>query len=258
MAFLQVRNLTKSFGSTRVLDGVSFDLERGEVLSVIGSSGNGKTTLLRCLDFLEQPDGGTVTLDGELLYDGAVRCKRSEKQLRALRLHFGLVFQSFCLFPQYTALENVRLPLYLAEKERKKRGITVPETSAAERAEALLTQFGLQDKMRNYPCELSGGQCQRVAIARALALKPDILCFDEPTSALDPALTGEVSKIIEKLKTTRDITMIVVTHEMEFARTISDKVLFLSDGKALEYGDANAFFASPQTDAAARFIQNIV
>ncbi len=237
MAFLEVENIFKSFGKTEVLKGVSFSLENGEVLSIIGPSGNGKTTLLRCLNYLETIDSGTVTLNGEVIQDGVTIKRMKDSEIRNNRLNFGLVFQSFNLFPQYTALKNVSLALSLAEKDRAKRGLEpLYDIPADEVAKDLLTRVGLKDKMSNYPCELSGGQCQRVAIARAMALKPQILCFDEPTSALDPELTGEVLKVIKELKETTKMTMIMVTHEMDFAKSISDKIMVMEGGKVAEFG----------------------
>ena len=194
MAVFEAKNIQKSFGKTEVLKGVSFEIEKGEVLCVIGSSGSGKTTLLRCVNFLETPDKGQFYLNGNLLFDASDKSAKTDAEIRQKRLHFGLVFQSFNLFPQYTALENVSLaPLLLAKerpdyKENKKQ---IKEEILQHSAE-LLAKVGLSDKMDNYPCQISGGQQQRVAIARALALKPDILCFDEPTSALDPEITVEV------------------------------------------------------------------
>ena len=258
MAFLSVKDIYKSFGKTEVLKGVSFDLSEGEVLSIIGSSGNGKTTLLRCLNYLERADKGTVLLNGEEIFNGDEK-KVPEAVLRDRRLHFGLVFQSFNLFPQYTAFENVKLPLTLMEKERAKNGkpslLNAGET-IDEKVNLLLKKVGLIDKAKNYPCELSGGQQQRVAIARAMALKPDILCFDEPTSALDPELTGEVLKVIKELKELEKITMIIVTHEMEFAKNISDKVLFLSGGAVEEFGSPEEIFNSPKSEVTKQFLQN--
>ena len=237
MAFLEVENIFKSFGKTEVLKGVSFSLENGEVLSIIGPSGNGKTTLLRCLNYLETIDSGTVTLNGEVIQDGVTIKKMKDSEIRNNRLNFGLVFQSFNLFPQYTALKNVSLALSLAEKDRAKRGLEpLYDIPADEVAKELLIKVGLSDKMKNYPCELSGGQCQRVAIARAMALKPQILCFDEPTSALDPELTGEVLRVIKELKETTKMTMIMVTHEMDFAKNISDKIMVMEGGKVAEFG----------------------
>ena len=256
MAYLQIENLKKNFGKTEVLKGVDISVEKGEVLSIIGSSGNGKTTLLRCLNFLELPDEGTVTLDGTVLYDAGVMKKRiPEKELVSLRQHFGLVFQSFNLFPQYTVLENVRLPLWLREKDKKKKGLpSLDAEQTREEAERLIEQVGLLSKKDNYPCELSGGQMQRTAIARAIALKPDILCFDEPTSALDPALTKEVLGAIKKLKSDLGVTMIIVTHEMEFARSVSDKVVFLSDGEVLAQGTPQEVFDECRSEKLRQFL----
>ena len=261
MAFLEVKNLQKRFGDTAVLKGVSFEMEKGEVVSIIGSSGNGKTTLLRCLNFLEIADGGTITVDGETVFSaeqkGAETGARAEK-----RLTFGLVFQNFNLFPQYTAVENVALALHArAERGLKAKGIRFFERKRqmkALRAEneqiatALLSRVGLGDKLANYPCALSGGQQQRVAIARALALSPDILCFDEPTSALDPELTGEVLKVIKGLRD-EGRTMIIVTHEMEFARGVSDKVIFMADGIIEEMGTPAEIFDAPKKEKTKAF-----
>lgn len=258
MAFLSVKDIYKSFGKTEVLKGVSFDLEEGEVLSIIGSSGNGKTTLLRCLNYLERADRGSVLLNGEEIFNGDEK-KMPYSVLRDRRLHFGLVFQSFNLFPQYTAFENIKLPLSLMEKERIERGkpsLINDCKSIDEKVSLLLDKVGLLEKAKNYPCELSGGQQQRVAIARAMALKPDILCFDEPTSALDPELTGEVLKVIKELKDLEGITMIIVTHEMEFAKNISDKVLFLSEGTVEEFGTSDEIFNSPKSNITKQFLQN--
>lgn len=260
MAFLEVENLIKSFGSTKVLKGVSFSLERGEVVSVIGSSGNGKTTLLRCLNLLEIPDDGKITVDGSVAFQANKRY--NENELRRNRLHFGLVFQNFNLFPQYNALDNVQLALNLQAKERLKgqrqgkAAIKAAMAENSERAKTLLAAVGLADKMNNYPCELSGGQCQRVAIARALALDPEILCFDEPTSALDPELTGEVLRVIKSLKSpTR--SMIIVTHEMSFAADISDKVIFMSEGVIEEIGEPKKIFNAPEGEKLKNFLSGI-
>ena len=220
MPILEVKNLTKSFGKTAVLKGIDFSLEKGQVLSIIGSSGSGKTTLLRCLNSLEFADGGTITVNDEIIFDSDIHKRFSDEELRRKRLHFGLVFQSFNLFPQYTVLQNVMLAPNLLKKD-------TPENNK-QKALELIEKVGLSDKINNYPCELSGGQQQRVAIARALALDPEILCFDEPTSALDPELTGEVLRVIKSLAD-RNMTMIVVTHEMGFARDVSDEVLFMDD-----------------------------
>ncbi len=246
MAILEVKDLRKRFGKTEVLKGVSFDLEAGEVLSVIGSSGSGKTTLLRCLNSLEFADSGTISVGGEVMFDGGnEKSTVGEAELRRRRLHFGLVFQSFNLFPQYTALENVMLAPGLTRR-------ATPDENR-RRAKALLADVGLAGKLNNYPCELSGGQQQRVAIARALAMDPEILCFDEPTSALDPELTGEVLRVIQALAE-RKMTMIVVTHEMSFARDVSDRVLFMDEGVIAEEGEPHAMFAAPKTERLCTFL----
>lgn len=245
MSVLEVNNLRKSFGKTEVLKGISFTLEKGEVLAVIGSSGGGKTTLLRCLNFLEFADGGTISVNGEVLFDGATRKKMTDERIRLNRLHFGLVFQSFNLFPQYTVFENVTLAPKLLK-------IDTPDVIMS-RANELIARVGLTEKSGNYPCQLSGGQQQRVAIARALALSPDILCFDEPTSALDPELTAEVLKVMKELKET-NTTMLVVTHEMEFARNVADKVIFMADGIIEEMGTPSRVFGSPVSPKTKAFL----
>ncbi len=227
MTVLEVKNIYKSFGRNHVLRGIDFTLEKGEVLSIIGSSGSGKTTLLRCLNSLEFADEGKIIVNGETIFDAAVNKRPSEADLRLKRLHFGLVFQNFNLFPQYSVLENVTLAPKLLNKGDKEE----IEKEAAE----LLDSVGLRDKVNSYPCELSGGQQQRVAIARALAMKPEILCFDEPTSALDPELTGEVLKVIRSLAE-KHMTMIIVTHEMNFAHDVSDKIIFMDGGVIAEHG----------------------
>ena len=255
MAILEVKNIEKHFGATKVLKDVSFSLEEGSTLAVIGSSGSGKTTLLRCLNFLETPDNGTITVRGETLFDTAQSAKEHEKDLRKKRLHFGLVFQSFNLFPQYTALQNVMLSEQLLAKERSDYKQNKKEILAEieEHGKALLTQMGLADRMDHYPHELSGGQQQRVAIARALALEPDILCFDEPTSALDPELTGEVLKVIRGLAD-KKTTMIIVTHEMAFARDVADQIVFMDKGVIVEQGDAKQVINHPQEERTKQFL----
>ena len=245
MSVLEVNGIKKSFGKTEVLKGLSFSLEKGEVLSIIGSSGSGKTTLLRCLNFLEFADEGTISVNGKTIFDASAVKQLSDAEIRENRLHFGLVFQSFNLFPQYNVLENITLAPTLLN-----RG-TAEEIE--EKAKALINRVGLSDKMENYPCQLSGGQQQRVAIARALALDPEILCFDEPTSALDPELTGEVLKVIRDLKS-GDSTMIVVTHEMEFAKNISDKVIFMADGVIEEIGTPEEVFLNPKSQKTRNFL----
>lgn len=255
MPILQVEHISKSFGNTNVLKDVSFSLEKGEVLSIIGSSGSGKTTLLRCLNFLETPDMGMIKVADEVLLDAQNPETLKESEIRKKRLHFGLVFQNFNLFPQYTALENVMLAKELLEKEQpgyKARKKEIHDEIRAV-AEELLKQMGLGERMNNYPHQLSGGQCQRVAIARALALKPDILCFDEPTSALDPELTGEVLRVIKELADQRT-TMIIVTHEMAFARDVANKVIFMDDGYILEQGDPKDVFENPKEERTKQFL----
>ena len=230
MAYLKVENLKKNFGATEVLKGVSFEMEKGEVVSLIGSSGGGKTTTLRCLNFLSLADSGKIFIDDELIFDGEKDKKISDEKLRELRLNFGLVFQSFNLFPQYTAQKNVSLPLSLLNDSRKKAGKAPLCDNPEAYANELLSKVGLDGKENFYPHELSGGQQQRVAIARAMALSPKVLCFDEPTSALDPLLTNEVVRVIKELKE-KGLTMLIVTHDMDFAKKISDRVLFLSGGE---------------------------
>ncbi len=230
MAYLKVENLKKNFGATEVLKGVSFEMKKGEVVSLIGSSGGGKTTTLRCLNFLSLADAGKIFIDDELIFDGEKDKKISDEKLRELRLNFGLVFQSFNLFPQYTAQKNVSLPLSLLNESRKKAGKAPLCDNPEVYANELLSKVGLGGKENFYPHELSGGQQQRVAIARAMALSPKVLCFDEPTSALDPLLTNEVVRVIKELKE-KGLTMLIVTHDMDFAKKISDRVLFLSGGE---------------------------
>ena len=310
MAILEVRNIKKSFGRVEVLKGIDFSLEKGEVLAIIGSSGSGKTTLLRCLNFLERADEGTISVGGKVIFDGADAKTENEAVTRRKRLHFGLVFQSFNLFPQYTVLKNITMASELLikgeardcreeyeyncslrkktyKKERaatrkadipalKERYLAVEATEKAAyearladikarqkdelaavetHAMELLAQVGLTDKAKSYPCQLSGGQQQRVAIARAWALHPEILCFDEPTSALDPELTGEVLRVIRNLKGS-DRTMIVVTHEMEFARNVADKIIFMADGIIEEMGTPEQIFEHPQSAKTQAFLHS--
>ena len=250
MAILDVQHIEKHFGATRVLEDISFSLEAGQVLAIIGSSGSGKTTLLRCLNFLETPDTGTISVKGEILFDAADPETRKENEIRRKRLHFGLVFQDFNLFPQYTALENVTLARELMAKSEK-TGEKVEDIR--KEGEQLLAMMGLSDRMGNYPHQLSGGQKQRVAIARALAMKPDILCFDEPTSALDPELTGEVLKVIRGLAD-QHTTMIIVTHEMEFARDVADQVMFMDGGVVVEEGPPSEVFGNPKHPRTRQFL----
>ena len=255
MAILEVRNIEKHFGSTQVLKDVSFSLEEGNALAIIGSSGSGKTTLLRCLNFLETPNQGSIIVKGETLFDASLPTKQREQDLRKKRLHFGMVFQSFNLFPQYTALENVTLSAQLLAKEREDYKQNKKEILAEieQKGKALLDQMGLADRMTHYPHQLSGGQQQRVAIARALALSPDILCFDEPTSALDPELTGEVLKVIRGLAE-KKTTMMIVTHEMAFARDVADQIIFMDDGLIVEQGDPKQVIDNPKEERTKQFL----
>ena len=265
MAFLEIKNLKKQFGDTQVLHGLDFSMEQGEVVAVIGASGGGKTTFLRCLNFLEMANSGSIDIADVFHYDASVQY--TSAQIRSMRLKLGLVFQSFNLFPQYTALENVYLPLRLRTKEKirseipfgKARRLAIREalTENMERAMTLLTEVGLVEKMDNYPWQLSGGQQQRVAIARALAQEPAILCFDEPTSALDPELTGEVLRVIKELKN-QGRTMLVVTHEMDFARNVADRVVFFADGVIEEEGTPEEFFNNPKSPKTAAFLQHSI
>ncbi len=254
MAILEISNLRKSFGSTRVLNGVGFSMEEGEVLSVIGSSGSGKTTLLRCINFLERADEGTITVDGKTIFD-ASGAKMSSKQMREAQLNFGMVFQQFNLFPQYNVLENVTLAPKLLAKERSdyKANKAAILKQITEDAKEIIDSVGLSDKLESYPCELSGGQQQRVSIARALALRPRILFFDEPTSALDPELTGEILKVIRKLAEAK-ITMVIVTHEIGFAKNVSDKIMFMDKGVVAEYGTPEQVIDNPQNPRIREFL----
>lgn len=275
MAFFELENIYKNFGETEVLKGINLTINKGEVVSIIGSSGSGKTTLLRCVNFLETPDKGVMKLDGKELFSYPEKKKTKEKERLKNALKFGLVFQQFHLFPQYTALKNVTLAPILALKrrlneeneklkadnkgyfERRKLLAEIKKKelkNIEDEALVLLKKVGLEEKTASYPSELSGGQQQRVAIARALALKPDILCFDEPTSALDPELTGEVLKVIKSLKGDGR-TMIIVTHEMTFARNVSDKVIFMADGVIEEQGTPEEVFGFPKSQKTKNFLQ---
>ena len=249
MAILEVRNLEKSFGSTQVLKDISFSLEKGQALSIIGSSGSGKTTLLRCLNFLEKPNSGTISINNNVIFDASNPATQLEKEIRKKRLHFGLVFQNFNLFPQYTALQNVTLARELMAKEHGGES----REAILEAGKELLEQMGLSDRANHYPHQLSGGQQQRVAIARALAMHPDILCFDEPTSALDPELTGEVLRVIRNLADQKT-TMIIVTHEMAFARDVADQLIFMDGGVIVEQGDPRQVIDHPQEERTKQFL----
>ena len=243
MAILEIKNLHKSFGKTEVLKGVDLSLEKGEVLAIIGSSGGGKTTLLRCINYLELAEEGTIEVKGELIYDGEKPI--TDEDIRKNRLHFGMVFQQFNLFPQYTVKENITLAPKLLKK--------YPDAEIDSTADELIAKVGLSDKADNYPWQLSGGQQQRVAIARAMAMEPDILCFDEPTSALDPELTGEVLRVIKSLKS-KDNTMVIVTHEMGFAKEVADKIVFIDNGKVEAAGSPAEIFDNPKSERLKSFL----
>ncbi len=245
MSILEVSNIKKSFGKTEVLKDISFTLEKGEVLSIIGSSGSGKTTLLRCLNFLEIADNGKIIVDGDVVFDGSDKSYLTDEKIRESRLNFGLVFQNFNLFPQYTVFENLTLAPTLLKKGS--------EDEIKKNALELIKKVGLEEKVDFYPCQLSGGQQQRVAIARALALNPKILFFDEPTSALDPELTMEVLNVIKGLKES-GCTMVIVTHEMAFARDVSDKVIFMDGGIIAEQGTPEQVINNPQNERTKHFL----
>ncbi len=256
MPILEVHNIEKHFGKTRVLEDISFSLEQGQALAIIGSSGSGKTTLLRCLNFLERPDVGTISVNGDVIFDASDPSTQKEAEVRRKRLHFGLVFQSFNLFPQYTALRNVTLAKELLAQEQpdfKSRKKEILDQIEKE-GQQLLEKMGLADRAGHYPSQLSGGQQQRVAIARALALHPDILCFDEPTSALDPELTGEVLRVIKGLAENHT-TMVIVTHEMAFARDVADHVIFMDGGVIVEQGPPSQVIENPQEERTRHFLE---
>lgn len=258
MPLLEVEHIGKSFKHNEVLKDINFSVSKGEVVAIIGSSGSGKTTLLRCLNFLERPNKGRLLVNGNVIFDAADPEYTKEATIRKNRLHFGLVFQQFNLFPQYSVLGNLTLAAKLKAKENKeeyKKNKKEIEAKIEADALALLERVGLAQKKGAYPGELSGGQQQRVAIARALMLTPDILCFDEPTSALDPELTKEVLRVIKSLKDS-DCTMIVVTHEMEFARDVADKVIFMADGKIEEEGTPEEVFGNPKSPILRSFLNN--
>lgn len=259
MKILETEHICKSFGQTEVLKDISFSLEESQVLSIIGSSGSGKTTLLRCLNFLEHPDKGIIRVKDKTVFDAANPVTMQDAEIRKNRLHFGLVFQSFNLFPQYTALKNVMLAKELLAKERpdykarKKEIHDEIETQAV----GLLKQMGLSERINNYPHQLSGGQCQRVAIARALAMQPDILCFDEPTSALDPEMVGEVLNVMRDLADEK-MTMVVVTHEMGFAREVATRVMFMDGGYFVEEAAPEEFFSNPKNERLKSFLSKVL
>lgn len=251
MSFIEMKNIRKDFGKNTILHSVNMNLDKGQVISIIGPSGAGKSTLLRCLNHLEIIQGGSICVDGEYLAkeeNGKV-VYAPENEIRGILLRMGMVFQSFNLFPHMTVLDNVlAAPIYV---KGKKRAELLPL------AETLLEKVGLSNKKDIYPGRLSGGQKQRVAIARALAMNPDIMLFDEPTSALDPELTGEVLKTIQRLAD-ENMTMAIVTHEMAFAKSVSDKILFMVDGKVEEEGTSEQIFENPQSERTKAFLKSIL
>ena len=256
MALLEASGIGKNFGETHVLKDISLDLEQGEALAIIGSSGSGKTTLLRCLNFLERPDTGIIKVNGETMWDAADPATQRESEVRKKRLHFGLVFQNFNLFPQYTALQNVMLAGELLAKERPEYQANKKAIHAEleQQARELLAQMGLSERAGHYPHQLSGGQQQRVAIARALALHPDILCFDEPTSALDPETTQTILKLLKSIRDTLGITIVVITHEMRVIQQVCTRVAVLDGGLVQEEGRVADIFAHPASRAAKRLL----
>lgn len=258
MSILEVKNMRKSFNGVEVLKDVSFSMEQGEVISILGSSGSGKTTLLRCINFLETADGGNITVDGNVIFDATDKNKKTSAEIRKSQLNFGLVFQQFNLFPQYSVLENVMLAPKLLAKEREDYKSNKKEILANIEKDALdvLEKVGLKEKINNYPCELSGGQQQRVSIARALVLKPKILFFDEPTSALDPELTGEILRVIRSLAD-KNITMVIVTHEMSFARDVSDRIIFMDKGVIAEEGTPEEIFDNTKSERLKEFLSSV-
>jgi len=257
MSVLEVKNMSKSFGKTKVLKDVSFSMEEGEVLVILGSSGSGKTTLLRCINFFDA-DGGEIKVNGKTIFNAEDKRKRKASEIREMQLNFGLVFQSFNLFPQYSALGNVILAPKLLAKERpdfkeKKKEIYA---EIEENAKKILDRVGLSQKLDNYPCELSGGQQQRVSIARALAINPKVLFFDEPTSALDPELTGEILKVIRDLAKNKT-TMVIVTHEIGFARNVADRILFMDNGVVVEEGTPEQVIDNPKNERTRAFLSKL-
>ena len=256
---IEIKNVTKTFSgkdqNVEALKGINLEIHKGEIYGIIGMSGAGKSTLVRCLNFLERPDTGIIKVNGETMWDAADPATQRESEIRKKRLHFGLVFQNFNLFPQYTALQNVMLAGELLAKERPdyRANKKAVHAQLEQQARELLAQMGLSERADHYPHQLSGGQQQRVAIARALALHPDILCFDEPTSALDPELTGEVLRVLRELAD-RKTTMIIVTHEMHFARDVADRILFMDGGVVVEEGPAKQLIDHPREQRTKQFL----
>ena len=255
MSILKIENLQKSFGKVNVLKGIDFEMEEGEVIAILGSSGSGKTTLLRCINFLEKADCGKIYVDDKMVFDALAQKKMSENERRRIQLNFGLVFQSFNLFPQYNVLDNVMLAPKLLAKEKSDYSKNKVEilSDIEKNAKEILERVGLSEKLESYPCELSGGQQQRVSIARALALNPKVLFFDEPTSALDPELTGEILKVIKSLAA-KNTTMIIVTHEIEFARNVADRIIFMNEGIIAEDGTPQEVIDNPKNERTREFL----
>ena len=255
MSILKVDNICKSFGKTQVLNGISFEMEQGEVIAVLGSSGSGKTTLLRCINMLERASSGKIYVNDRLVFDASETKKMKAKQQREIQLNFGLVFQSFNLFPQYNVLENVTLAPKLLAKDSPdfKTDKNKIYDEIEKNAKDILERVGLFEKHENYPCQLSGGQQQRVSIARALALNPKVLFFDEPTSALDPELTGEILKVIRSLAA-KNTTMIIVTHEIEFAKNVADRIIFMDEGVIAEDGTPEEVIDNPKNERTRLFL----
>ena len=251
MKLLEIKNLKKSFENLAVLHDISLSVEEGEVVAVIGPSGSGKSTLLRCATRLETMDSGSLLYLGETAADNDGDGKAvyaPSQQLRKIQGYFGLVFQNFNLFPHYTVMKNLTdAPIHIQKREKKE---------VYQQAKELLVKMGLEDKADYYPCQLSGGQQQRVAIARALALNPSILFFDEPTSALDPELTGEILKVIRQLAS-ENMTMVIVTHEMAFARDVADRVIFMDGGYIIEEGDPKEVIENPKEERTRQFLARV-
>lgn len=248
MAVLEVKNISKSFGKLEVLKDISFNVKKGQVVAIIGPSGSGKSTLLRCINQLEKADGGEITVDGMKMFETkeGKAVYSGKKTLRDIRLKIGLVFQNFNLFPHFSVMQNIiEAPCHVLKQSK---------AEATLKAEELLNKMGLDGKEKSYPCELSGGQQQRVSIARALALNPEILFFDEPTSALDPELTGEILKVIKELAEDK-MTMVIVTHEMAFARDVANYIVFMDEGVIVEEGTPESVFSNTQNDRTKQFLQ---
>ncbi|MGH2659698.1 MAG: amino acid ABC transporter ATP-binding protein [Actinomycetota bacterium] len=246
---LRIEGLHKSFGPLEVLRGINMEVRRGEVVVIFGRSGSGKSTLLRCVNFLEEPTEGTIELAGIRIEVGH-RTKHKRDEIRQLRIHAGMVFQQFNLFPHMTALQNVMEGPVIVKN--------IPEETARASAVELLDKVGLADKADEHPIRLSGGQQQRVAIARALAMEPDVMLFDEPTSALDPELIGEVLQVMKALATELHMTMMVVTHEMGFAREVANRMAFFHEGMILEEGTPSEMFTNTKFPETRKFLDAVL